>query len=262
MVEIKWIKITTGIFDNEKIKLIETLPEADSLIVIWFKILCLAGRTNMSGLLMMNDRIYYTDEMLASLFNRPLNTVRLALKTFQEFGMVEMINDTYYISNWEKHQNVESLDKVREQTRKRVQRHRQKLLAESAKCNVTRNVTETLTNAIEKELDKEEEEDKEKEIRTTIPSSGCDSDFNIFLYMQKRGFVSISPIMAEKINADIEMYSLEEVRTAIDIADENGIHKYSYIEGILKRRRAGVDEKKDHKKEVEDALANWLNKEG
>lgn len=157
MAEVKWIKIVTDIFDDEKIKLIEKMPEADTLLVIWFKILCLAGRTNRSGLLMLSDKIYYTDEMLSGLFNRPLNTVRLALKTFQEFGMIELINEAYFITNWEKHQNIESLDKVREQTRLRVQKYRQKLID----SNATGNVTVTECNATEEEEEKELEEDKE-----------------------------------------------------------------------------------------------------
>ena len=79
MAEIKWIKIVTDIFDDEKIKLIEKLPDADAMLVIWFKILCLAGKSNKSGMLLLSDRIYYTDEMLSGLFNRPLSVVRMAL---------------------------------------------------------------------------------------------------------------------------------------------------------------------------------------
>ncbi|WP_193437155.1 phage replisome organizer N-terminal domain-containing protein, partial [Streptococcus suis] len=76
--EIKWIKIVTDIFDDEKILLIESLPEADTIIVVWFKLLTLAGKQNYGGVLMMNDRVHYTDEMLSTLFRRPLNTVRAA----------------------------------------------------------------------------------------------------------------------------------------------------------------------------------------
>ena len=43
---VQWIKITTDIFDDEKIQLIESMPEGDTLIVIWFKILVLAGKQN------------------------------------------------------------------------------------------------------------------------------------------------------------------------------------------------------------------------
>lgn len=126
MAEIKWIKITTDIFDDEKILLIEALPEADSIIVIWFKLLTLSGKQNNDGVLLINDRIPYTDEMLATIFRRNVNIVRLAIETFERFGMVEIVNNTITIPNWEKHQNVDGMEKIREQTRQRVAKHREK----------------------------------------------------------------------------------------------------------------------------------------
>ncbi len=110
MAEVQWIKIVTDIFDDEKIILIESMPDADSLIVVWFKLLCLAGKQNNSGVFMINDRIPYTDEMFASIFRRPLNTVRLALKTFEQFGMIEIINNTVTIPNWGKHQSLDQME--------------------------------------------------------------------------------------------------------------------------------------------------------
>ena len=86
MAEVKWIKIVTDIFDDEKILLIESMPDADSIIVIWFKLLCLAGKNNNSGVFTLNDKIPYTDEMFATIFRRPLNTVRMALKVFEQYG--------------------------------------------------------------------------------------------------------------------------------------------------------------------------------
>ena len=157
MADIKWIKLCTDVFDDEKIMLIESMPESDSIIVIWFKLLCLAGKQNNGGVFMLNDKMLYNDEMLAAIFRRPLNLVRLALTTFEQFGMVEIINNAYTIPNWEKHQNVDKMDEIREQTRKRVAKHRekQKLLG----GNVTCNEDVTLRNAIEE--DKDKEKDKE-----------------------------------------------------------------------------------------------------
>ena len=131
MSEVKWIKIVTDIFDDEKILLIEALPERDSIIVIWFKLLCMAGKQNNGGVFLLNDRIAYTDEMLATIFRRPLNTVRLALQTFEQFGMIEIVNNTITIPNWYKHQSLEKIQKNREQTRKRVAafRERQRIAA-------------------------------------------------------------------------------------------------------------------------------------
>ena len=151
MSDVKWIKITTDIFDDEKILLIESLPEADSIIVIWFKLLCLAGKMNNSGVFMMSNRIAYTDKMLATIFRRKEATVQLALRTFEEFGMVELIDGVITIPNWEKHQSLDALEKMKEQNRERVKRCRdkQKLLASPSNINgnVTGNITGNVTGS-------------------------------------------------------------------------------------------------------------------
>lgn len=180
MAEIKWIKIVTDIFDDEKILLIESLPEADSIIVCWFKLLCLAGKQNNSGVLMLNDRMPYTEEMLATIFRRPLQTVRLALETFEAFGMIEIINGTITIPNWGKHQQIEEINKIREQTRDRVSkyRERQKQLSSS---NVTCNVTVTGCNATEEDKNRleedknrlEEDKNREEEVLAFSNEKAC-----------------------------------------------------------------------------------------
>lgn len=123
--DIKWIKITTNMFDDEKIKIIESMPEADMILVIWVKLLTLAGRKNMNGYIFLTENIPYTDEMLSTLFNRPLNTIRLALETFKNFSMIEFGDNGFIkITNWGKHQNVEGMEKIREQNRIRQARKR------------------------------------------------------------------------------------------------------------------------------------------
>lgn len=167
MAEVKWIKITTDIFNDEKILLIEQMPDADTLLVIWFKLLCLAGKENNYGVFLMRNRMPYTEEMLATIFRRPLNTVRLALSTFEAFGMIEIEDDVICIPNWDKHQNIDGLEKIREQTRNRVAKHRerQKLIA----SNVTCNDTVTQCNAIEEDKKKKrKEEDKNKKDTPTV----------------------------------------------------------------------------------------------
>ena len=109
MADVKWIKIATDIFDDEKILLIESLPSSDSLIVIWFKLLCLAGKNNNDGVFLLNDRIAYTDEMLATIFRKDINTVRLALKTFEDFGMIQTVDGVVTIPNWNKHQDLQKI---------------------------------------------------------------------------------------------------------------------------------------------------------
>lgn len=124
MAIVKWIKIVTDIFDDEKILMIESLPSADSILVIWFKLLCLAGKTNNSGIFMFNDRIPYIDEMLASIFRRDIGVVRIALKTFENFGMIEIIDNVITIPNWSKHQTLDAYERQKERDRLKKQQAR------------------------------------------------------------------------------------------------------------------------------------------
>jgi predicted phage replisome organizer len=178
MADVKWIKVTTDLFDDEKILLIESLPEADSIIVIWFKILCLAGKQNNNGVFMMSNSIPYTDSMLATIFRRKESTVQLALKTFQQFGMIEVIEDVITIPNWEKHQNIEGMEKLKAQNRERVAKYREK--QKQLSSNVTGNVTVMECNGTDKIR---EEEKRKEESRGYSPRKPKNS--NIFLEMLK-----------------------------------------------------------------------------
>ncbi|MGV8982128.1 phage replisome organizer N-terminal domain-containing protein [Clostridium sp.] len=166
MADVKWIKITTDIFDDEKIKIIDTMPARDEILVIWFKLLALTGRTNQGGSLVMNNKIPYTNKMLSAVFNRSLNIVQLSLGVFQDYGMIEIEdNETIVITNWDKHQNIEGLDKIREQNKNRQQLARdKKKLLQIEDNHVTRHVTVTDNNATDIELDLELDKEKEKDI--------------------------------------------------------------------------------------------------
>ena len=149
--EVKWIAISINIFDDEKIKIIEEMPEGDTIIVVWLKLLISAGRVNDCGMVYIDKNIPYTIETLATVFHRPINTVRLALDTFQRLGMITISDTrTILLKNWYKYQQQDSLEKIREQGRIRQQRFREnqaeKLLEN--KSNVTSNANVTLHNAL------------------------------------------------------------------------------------------------------------------
>ena len=152
MADVKWIKITTDIFDNRKMRQIESMPEGDTLMVIWLKLLILAGDVNEGGYIYFTKDIPYTDQLLATQFRRPLTTIQLALHTFEKFEMIEIFDDVIRVSNWEKYQNIEGMERIREQTRKRVAKYREK---KKDQCNAT----VTLRNAIEEDIDKEEDKE-------------------------------------------------------------------------------------------------------
>ena len=154
MAGVQWIRLNTDMFDNAKIKYIRTLPSGNDLVVIWVMLLAKAGKCNSNGFIFLTENIPYTADMLAAEFDFEVSTINLALNTFASLGMIQLEDSKILITNWEEHQNIEGLDKIREQTRKRVARHREKLALENS--NVTCNVTVTQSNATEKNKNRKE----------------------------------------------------------------------------------------------------------
>lgn len=157
MAEVKWIKLFVDIWDNRKIKQIETLPDGDTVLVIWLKLLTLAGNINNDGFVYFTKDIPFSDEMLAAHFGKPLNTVKMALEVFQRFGMIEIVNDIIHVSNWEKYQNIEGMERTRELTRQRVAKYRERQQIECKNDVTLRNVTVTR----QKEERRKKKEDEE-----------------------------------------------------------------------------------------------------
>ena len=264
MSEIKWIKITTDIFDDEKICLIDALPDPDAILVIWFKILTLAGKHNSSGLLMMTDKVHYTDEMLATIFRRPLNTVRMALGVFEQFGMIEIIDGVITLPNWEKHQNIDGMEKIKEQTRNRVAKYRKKQ-KNLALGNVTGNATVTDGNALEEDKNKNRlDKDKDKK-RITTTSSG--SEENILELFQSEFRRLLSGFEIEEINHLLNENDVDLVKEALKTAINSGKPNIKYIGGILRNwqmnnvttvEQVRQSEKKNKdKKEEQEAKNEW-----
>ena len=173
MPQVKWIRLSTDVFYNRKIRQISSLPDGDSIIVMWFRLLCIAGNVNDGGLVYFTKELPYTEEMLSTEFVKPLKTVQMALQIFQQFDMIEIDGNTIRISNWEKYQNIEGMEKIREQNkkRKRKQREREKLALEEKS-----HVTVTGRHATDKDI--EEDIEKEKKNIYIVEISEIISYFN------------------------------------------------------------------------------------
>lgn len=235
MAEVKWIKIVTDIFDDEKMLLIENLPSADSIIVIWFKLLCLAGKNNNSGVFLMNNRIPYTDEMLATIFRRDVNTVRLALTTFEKYEMIEIINDVITIPNWDKHQTLDAYEKKKERDRiyQKERREKQKLLAlgEKSSDNKTTPSSDVVVSDIE--------EDKDIDIDNNIISKDIISSTKVQPVIDKWNSLNLQKLVCIKegtnryklLNARIKDYGIDSVLKAIDMVEESSFLKGDNYKG-------------------------------
>ena len=178
MTGMKWIKIDTGIFDDSKIRLIESMPEGNTLVVIWFRLLILAGKEFTNGVFMINDKIACTDEMLATIFGKPIATIRLALETFQKLNMIDLIDGAYSIPNWNKYQSADKYEINRARDRKRLQEWRKKQQDKkripqinAASQNETFHETFQKRNETPTEIEIEKEINKEKAVAVKTPLS-------------------------------------------------------------------------------------------
>ena len=210
MAEIKWIKLSVNMFDDEKIKLIRTLPDGEKIVMIWVQTMCLAGKINDGGSVYMGQNLAYSDEMLATIFNQPLNVVRAALSTLHNFEMIDVSdNGVIDILNWEKHQNIDGMERIQTQNRERKRRFdlRKKVKElgydpnnKSVPIDVEEleeyvkelsNVTVTSGNATEEDKIRIEEEKKRIDNNTVnkLPDSELKSDFETLwsIYPNKKG---------------------------------------------------------------------------
>lgn len=126
MTNVKWIKLTTDMFDNRKVKHLRRLPEGNNIVLIWVMLLTMAGRCNAGGMIFLTENIPYTTKMLADELEFEENTIKLALASLEQLGMVSMNNDMLSIPGWEDHQNIEGMERIREQNRVRKQRQRER----------------------------------------------------------------------------------------------------------------------------------------
>ena len=165
MGEVQWIKIYIDMFDKRKIKKLRRLPAGNELLLIWIMLLATAGKCNAGGMIYITESVPFTEDDLADELDFDVNTIRLALKAFEELDMIALSDDGYInVIGWEEYQNIDGLDKIREQTRKRVAKCRENKRLNA--CNDDCNVTVTLRNGIEEE----EEKDKEKDIHSFMRS--------------------------------------------------------------------------------------------
>jgi predicted phage replisome organizer len=161
MAKVSWIKIETEMFNNSKIGHIRNLPEGNNIVLIWVMLLTMAGRCNANGLIFLTENIPYNEKMLADELRFDESVVRLALSVLEKFGMITRDGNLLTIPGWEEHQNIEGMDKIREQNRirKQKQRERQRNMIEQ---DMSRDSSRDITQQ-NKIKNKKEELDKEKD---------------------------------------------------------------------------------------------------
>ena len=231
-----WVKAMTNLYDRDEIRLIEAMPERDTIHYVYNRLMIYAGRTNDCGLIYFREGMPYTEEMLSTIFNRPLSSIRLALKSLINVGLIEIYNNGYIkIISWENDQNVDALERAKEKNRERVARFREKkkkqeeVIVEDFSCND--DVMECNVTVMPK--NKKEEEKEDKKIERVDKENLSQNSVDILTHYEKiTGRVGIFNLPA--LNSAISIHGEDNVRHAIDKAIEVNKINMRYVNGILK----------------------------
>lgn len=235
MAEVKWIKMMVGMFDGmsfKKIKRAKIGGESfrDKLTAVWFELMDLAGRCNHDGAFVSSTGIPFTSmEDIATQIDRDEEELKLCMGFYIREGMVSIDNDVYSLSNWGEYQNVEGMEKIREQTRQRVAKCREKKKLLSG--NVTGNATVTPCNDIEEERDKEKDKDidleRENEWSSVQPTHKDLNDFSTDLSTDED---KIRKHLGGELGKGVVLLSQEQME---DLLEKLSLEEFDYYVGVV-----------------------------
>lgn len=154
MGDARWVKFKVNMYDDTKLKLLDNMDNRDLYHYVWTRSVVLAGKINCGGYLYITDNMPHTIKTLAVEFNRKIEEVKAAFKILKKLEMIELTKDKVFkIKNWEKHQNVEGLERLRQLNNERVAKHR----AKKKEMNEKNNEEKTNYNIEEINEDNKEE---------------------------------------------------------------------------------------------------------
>lgn len=248
MADVGWVRLSTRLFENRKIKYLLNQPKGAELVLLWVHLLCAAGTVNDGGRVYISQNVMYTPQSLAADFGVPKAIADKALTLFQDLELIEVESDgCIQILGWEKHQNVTGLEKIREQNRLRKQKQRQ--------CDKSRNVDEDMSrDSHVTECDKsrnvtqqrrEEKNRKEKDDYHHPKRNDDDEEkthTEIFALWEKN-MMPLTPIVGEKLQALLGEVGEAAVEQGILAAVEHGARNFAYVQTVARNYVSGNSKK-------------------
>ncbi|WP_419571998.1 phage replisome organizer N-terminal domain-containing protein [Prevotella sp.] len=247
MADVGWVRLSTRLFENRKIKYLLNQPKGAELVLLWVHLLCAAGTVNDGGRVYISQNVMYTPQSLAADFGVPKTIADKALTLFQDLELIEVESDgCIQILGWEKHQNVTGLEKIREQNRLRKQKQRQ--------CDKSRNVDEDMSrDSHVTECDKSrnvtqqrrEETNRKEKDDYHHPKRNDDEEkkhTEIFALWEKN-MMPLTPIVGEKLQALLGEVGEAAVEQGILAAVEHGARNFAYVQTVARNYVSGNSKK-------------------
>ncbi|AWK52530.1 phage replisome organizer [Clostridium beijerinckii] len=242
MMDIKWVKFEVGMYDDTKLKILDSMENRDLHHYVWTRSLVLSGKINCGGYLYITDNIPHTIKTLAIEFNRSISEVKASFKILRKLEMIEFTEEKVFkIKNWDKHQNVEGMERSKHLNNARVAKCR----AKKKELNENNKEDEIINDVLE--IIEEEKENKSK--RTGNADIKSEKELSI-----------------DK-NEDIKNSNATEDVTSNNINDKSNVTcnvdnfecNVSVMEQNKKENKTKKEIKKESKSDIETIDENSLN---
>ena len=215
-----WLKLKRDFFKRHDIRIVEDMPNGKDYVLFYLKLLC--ESVDHEGNLRFSDSIPYSAEMLATITNTNVDTVRSAVKIFTELNMMDVLDDGTIYMNEVTKMLGQAADNPNANRQRRF-RENQRLALPDRYEGVTENNACVTKNNENKRKRKETEQEKEKEESGLTPQGIIDL-YNDMCVSLPRAKV-LSEARRKAINARIKTYSLQDFQTAFYKAENSDFLK-------------------------------------
>lgn len=160
-----YLRLKDNFFDSDELKILESMKDGYLYSNILLKLYLRSLKND--GKLVVNDRIPYNAEMLASVTGHQIGTVKQALSIFKDLGLIDVLeNGAIYMLDIQNFIGKGSS----EADRKREYRQRIETDRTNVQTNL-RQISEKSPPEIEIELEREIKIEKEKEIDSSASTT-------------------------------------------------------------------------------------------
>jgi phosphopantetheinyl transferase (holo-ACP synthase) len=227
---VSWFKVNANFDKDDRVAFVERNRNGGVAIYHYIKLNCIAARCNQDGGIFITEKIPHTAKTLAKQWGCKEITVKNSLELLISAGLLEVIENVLYISDWYITQSTDKLEEIRKNSRLRQQRYRdnQRLAKEQMLQN--RNVTVTQRNAVEEDKDKEKEKEKEGDGEGEKIISEFISLFNTTAFPKIK---ILSSKQKEAVIKAVNEFGFEKLKESLIIASQseflNGCNQNGWV---------------------------------
>lgn len=227
-----YLRLKDNFFDSDELKILESMKDGYLYSNILLKLYLRSLKND--GKLVVNDRIPYNAEMLASVTGHQVGTVKQALSIFKDLGLIDVLeNGAIYMLDIQNFIGKGSS----EADRKREYRQRIETDRTNVQTNL-RQISEKSPPEIEIELEKEIKIDKElyKEKDIDIDTLSLCEQKSLIHDVWEDTFDLITTNVKKSLDNLVDEYGAVLTKQAILDAKKQGKSHIKYVEGVLKNK--------------------------